>query len=67
MSSERAGQESLAQAQDRKGLERGAWREERRLSGGQVNPSRAGIFQAASQMTARADVYNTCLQSPKGY
>lgn len=38
MSSEGAGQESLAQAQDRKGLERGAWREERRLSGGQVNP-----------------------------
>lgn len=40
---------------------------ERRLSGGQVNPSHAGIFQAVSQVTAREDGYNTCLQSPKGY
>jgi len=56
-----------AQDQDMKGLEPGGWRERRRLRNGQVNPSHAGIFQAASQMTAQEDVYNTCLQSPKGY
>lgn len=73
MPSERAGQESLAHmgaarsGPGQEGFGEGCWGEEGRLSGGQVNPLRAGIFQAASQRTAREDVYNTCLQSPKGY